>query len=222
MSKTLIAKTADYVKKKLYNDASGHDWYHVERVWNMAKFLQAREGGDLEVIELAALLHNVGDHSDNKFHPEKGPLILFGMMEVLDIDEPIKSKVINVVKEMQFVGTDTKQAMSIEGKIVQDANFLDTLGAIGVARQLASGGFHGRPIYDPETPVREKLTAREYQFHKRKGTSINNFYEKSFRIAKLMNTAAAKKIAAHRIKYLEEFIAQFMKEWNGKDQAPGL
>lgn len=217
MVKTLIEKTAEYVHKKLYNDPSGHDWYHVKRVWDMAKFLQSKEGGDLEVIELAALLHNVGDHSDAKFHPEKGPLILFGMMEVLDIEEPIKSKVLSVVKEMRFAGSDTKAAMTVEGKIVQDANFLDNLGAIGVARQLASGGFHHRPIYDPETPVRTKLTAREYQNNKKKGTSINNFYEKAFRLAKLMNTAAAKKIANHRIKYVEQFINQFMKEWNGED-----
>jgi len=79
---------------------------------------------------------------------------------------------------MRFAGIETKAAMTIEGKIVQDANFLDNFGAIGVARQIASGGFHGRPIYDPDTPVRAKLSAREYQFHKRKGTSINNFYER--------------------------------------------
>ena len=214
MHAPLIKKIVEYVKIKLYNNPTGHDWYHVERVWKIAKRLQEVEGGDAELIEIAALLHNLGDHSDAKFNiATKGSLILYGMMDILGVEEPLKSKVINIIDEMKFAGYQTKPPVTLEGKIVQDANFLDSLGAIGVARQLASGGFHGRPIYDPQKKVRGRLTRDEYQLQKGKGTSINNFYEKSLEMVKLMNTATAKQIAAGRVKFIKIFLDQFFKEW---------
>lgn len=214
MQSAFIEKTAAYVKKKLYNNPSGHDWYHVERIWKLAKQLQAVEGGNLELIELAALLHNLGDHSDSIFSAEKGSLILYGMMDILEIEEPLKSNIITIVDEMKFAGHETKPPSTIEGKIVQDANFLDSLGAIGVARQLASGGYHGRPIYDPLIKPRPALSRQEYQFQKGKGTSINNFYEKALRLVSMINTPTARRMAEKRIKFIEKFLEQFKKEWD--------
>lgn len=213
MASPLIEKTAEYVKAKLSNDASGHDWYHVERVWKMAKRLQAIEGGDKELIELAALLHNLGDGNFSRFNEKKGPLILFGMMDIIGIEEPLKSEIIAVVDESKYGGIETKKPKTVEGRIVQDANFLDTLGAIGVARHFASGGYHSRPIYDPKIKVRKKLTKHAYEFEKHRGTSINNFYEKAFRVADMMNTAAAQKIARKKVVFIKEFVEQFFKEW---------
>ena len=214
MSKELIKKTAEYVKRKLYDNPSGHDWYHIERVWKLARHLQAAEGGDLEVIELAVFLHNLGEHSDARFQPEKSSLVLYGMMDVLEIEEPLKSKILKIIDEMKFGGRETKSPATLEGKIVQDANFLDSLGAIGVARQLASGGYHGRPIYDPEVKVRTRLSHHEYQFQKKKGTSINNLYEKALQMAGMLNTATARKIAECKVKFVEKFLEQFEKEWD--------
>lgn len=211
---TLVDRAAAYVKAKLSNEASGHDWYHVERVWKMAKKLQAIEGGDLELIELSALLHNLGDHNFYKFNEKKGSLILFGMMDIIGIEEPLKSRIIMVVGESKYGGVETKKPHTLEGKIIQDANFLDTLGAIGVARHFASGGYHGRPIYDPHIKVRARLTRYAYEQQKDHGTSINNFYEKAFRVAELMNTDTAKKIAQEKVVYIKNFVSQFLKEWD--------
>ncbi|MBI5728886.1 MAG: HD domain-containing protein [Candidatus Magasanikbacteria bacterium] len=213
-ARSLIDKTAGYVKTKLYNEASGHDWYHVERVWKMARKLQAAEGGDLELIELSALLHNLGDHDFYKFSEKKGSLILFGMMDIIGIEEPIKDQIITVVNESKYGGIETRKPRTLEGRIVQDANFLDTLGAIGVARHFASGGYHGRLIYDPDIKVRAKLTRYAYEHQKDRGTSINNFYEKAFRVAELMNTDTAKKIAQEKVVYIKNYVEQFLKEWD--------
>lgn len=209
----MIAQTVEYVKAKLYNEPSGHDWYHVERVWKTAKKLQAIEGGDLEVIELASLLHNLGDHDFSKLNEKKGSLILFGMMDIIGIDEGLKEKILTVVNESKYGGIETKKPKTIEGMIVQDANFLDTLGAIGVARHFASGGYHGRPIYDPHIKVRKKLSRNAYENEKSKGTSINNFYEKAFRVVDLINTETAKNIAQKKVVYIKEFVDQFLREW---------
>ncbi len=210
----LIVKAADYVKKKLYNEPSGHDWFHVERVLKMARKIQQVEGGDSEVVELAALLHNLGDHDSNQFNAEKGSLILFGMMDIIGIEEPLKSKILKIVEEMKYGGRETRRPSTLEGQIVQDANFLDTLGAIGVARHFASGGFYGRPIYDPSVKVREGLTKEQYEHQKAKGTSINNFYEKAFQIIPLLNTETAHRMAEMKAKYIKQFVDRFMEEWS--------
>lgn len=217
MSQTVIQKTALYVKLKLYHEPSGHDWFHVERVWRMAKHLQTIEGGDLELVELMALLHNLGDYSDTaRFIGEhKGSLALSGMMDILEIEDSLKEKIIGLVTEVKYKGSETKPPPTIEGKIVQDANLLDTLGAIGIARAFASGGYHRRPIYDPEIPARKNLNKDTYQNKKQEGTSMNSFFEKALRVPALLNTATAKKIAAERVLYIQSFIDQFMKEWKG-------
>lgn len=213
----LIAKTARYVKLKTYYEPAGHDWFHIERVWIMAKYLQAKEGGDLALIEMAALLHNVGDHFHHEFNEEKGTLALFGMMDILEIGEPLKEKIIAIVNYCKYKGDETKPAGTLEAKIVQDANWLDSLGAIGVARSFAAGGYLGRIMYDPAVMVRTNLSKAVYQKKKREGTTINSFYEKALKLPALMNTPTARQMAEHKVRQIRNFIAQFMKEWEGKD-----
>lgn len=213
----LIEKAASYVKLKTYSEPAGHDWFHMQRVARLAKLLQSKEGGSLPLIELTAYLHNVGDINFHEYSEEKGLLSLFGMMDILEIDEELKHKVLEIVNFSKYRGDETKRAGSIEAKIIQDANWLDSLGAIGVARSFAAGGDLGRNIYDPSIPVRNKLSKAVYQKKKREGTTINSFYEKAFKLPGLMNTATAKKIAEHKIKAVKSFVEQFMKEWDGKD-----
>ncbi|MDO8626460.1 MAG: HD domain-containing protein [Candidatus Magasanikbacteria bacterium] len=218
MSSALVQKTAEYVKLKLHHEPSGHDWYHVRRVWQMSRLLQKEEGGDLELVELSALLHNLREHGNTAFYEEKGSLALFGMMDVLGIEEELKQKILHVVEDGKYQGDDTKKPMTIEGMILQDANWLDALGAVGIARAFASGGFIGRPIYDPDIKVRKRMNKQLYQQKKKDTTSFNYLYEKAFRVAEILNTTTAKRIGATRIAFMKNFIEEFVKEWEEKDQ----
>ena len=213
MSTELVKKAAEYVKKKLYGEPTGHDWYHVQRVWKMSKRLQAEEGGDVQIIELAALMHDLGDNSMYELDEKKGFLVLRGMMDVLEIESNQQEKIIEIVDELRYLGDTTKSASLLEGRIVQDADWLESLGAIGIARIFSTGGRIRRVIYDPNISIRHKLTTRDYLYHKSSGTSLNYFYKKSFKLAKMMNTKTAQQIAGKRIKYLESFIEEFLNEW---------
>jgi uncharacterized protein len=217
MNKNLIEKTAEYVKLKLYNEPTGHDWYHVERVWKIAKFLQATEGGNSEIIELSALLHDLGDYQQREFNEIKGSLILRGMMDILGIAPDMQEIIIKVVEESQYQASETKTPTTLEGKIIQDADWLDAIGAIGLSRTFATGGRIKRIIHDPKRKPRRKISKEDYQTKKREGTSINQIYEKIFRLPNMMNTATAKKIAESRIDFVEKFTEQFFLEWKGLD-----
>ncbi len=219
MPDSLIQKTAQYVKSKLHHEPSGHDWYHVERVWKMAVYLQSKEGGDLQLIELAALLHNLGEHTDYSFSAEKGSLILFGMLDILEIEDPLKGKILLIANEIKYGGVETKKPSTIEGRIVQDANFIDSFGAIGVARRFASGGYYGRPVYDEGMKVREGLTRYAYEHEKKKGSSFGSFYERVFKLFDRLNTKTARTIAERKMQFSKLFVEQFLRELEGKDVA---
>lgn len=216
MAKSLIEKTAEYVRAKLGNEHTGHDWYHVERVWKMAKRLQKEESGDLELVELTALLHDLGDYKQFQFNETKGSLVLHGMMDILEIDEMTQEKILDLVSEAQYNADETKSPSSLEGKIVQDADWLEALGAIGIARTFATGGSIKRIIHDPKRRPRKKLTKKDYQERKQEGTSVNYFYEKVFKLPSMMNTKTAKAIAEKRVEYIKNFIEEFEAEWNGE------
>jgi len=216
MSTPLIEKTAKYVKAKLIDECTGHDWHHVERVWKISKRLQKEEGGDKELIELAALLHDLGDYKQYEFNEIKGSLVLHGMMDVIDIDDKAQEKILDIVAESQFNGDDTKDPATIEAKIIRDADFLETLGAIGIARIFATGGRLRRVIHDPERKPRRKLKKYLYQRHARESTSINYFYEKALRLPDLLVTKTAKRIAEHRVEYIKDFLEEFFEEWRGE------
>ena len=212
---TLIEKTAEYVRKKLINEPTGHDWYHTERVWKMAKRLQSEEGGDKELIELASLMHDLGDNSQFELD-DRGSLVLHGMMDVLEIDNDKQEKIVEIANDLRYNGDGTKPAGTKESKIVQDADWLDSFGAIGIARVFATGGRIKRQLHDPKRKVRKKLTKDDYLLHKREGTSFNYFYEKPLKLAERLNTKTAKEIAKHRVKFTRDFLAEFLNEWDGK------
>jgi uncharacterized protein len=212
----LTKRTIEYVKIKLQDEYTGHDWYHAERVWKLAKRLQEEEGGDKELIELSALLHDLGDYKKYEFNEIKGTFVLRGMMDVLEIEEEKKEKILQIIDEAQFIGDDTKPPTSVEAKIVQDADYLDALGAIGIARTFATGGKIGRMLHDPNRKPRVRLSKKDYQTKKKAGTSINYFYEKSLKLPKMMNTKTGKELAQGRVECMKDFLEKFYKEWEGK------
>lgn len=218
MPTRLIKKTELYVQLKIKNDASGHDWFHIQRVRRIACMLQAEEGGDIVVIELAALLHNLKEHNYPLYKDTKATLAMNAMLDVLEIEGDLRNKVVEAMESAKFKADGTQHSMLIEGKILQDANWLDSLGAIGIARAFASGGHFNRVLYNPARKVRTKLPNKQYQ-QKQATTSLNYLQEKSLRVAQLLNTKTAQRIAQQRVEYLKNFIQQFLNEWDGVDLA---
>ncbi|MEH7458660.1 phosphohydrolase [Bacillus pseudomycoides] len=208
-----IQKTVTFVKNILEKDASGHDWYHIERVHKLAISLAKQEGGNLFVIEMAALLHDVADEKLNESE-EAGMKKVSNWLEELSVPEEESKHILHIIANMSYKGGHGGKIETLEGKIVQDADRLDALGAIGIARTFAYGGAKGRLMYDPNVPPREAMTKEEYR--KSNDPSLNHFYEKLLKLKDLMNTDAAKREAEVRHRYMEEFIGQFMKEWNAQ------
>ncbi len=218
MRENLIAKTADHVEKRLKRDASGHDWFHTYRVWQLAKHLQTIEGGDSETIEVAALLHCAAEHDLRSTQNERmRSYTLMGILDVLEIEGDLREHVIAIAQWCHYKGKDTERPETLEGKIVQDANFLETLGAIGVARAFTAGGYLGRMIHDPAVKPMPRAGKDVYQRRKREGTSINYVYEKPMQIMAFLNTDTARAIATRRIEFTKQFLDEFFIEWNMKD-----
>ena len=213
----LIKRTIEFVKIKLKDEHTGHGWFHTERVWKIAKKLQEEEGGDREVIELSALLHDLGDYKKYEFNEIKGNFVLLGMMDILGVEEEDKEKISQIIEEAQFAGDDTKTPSTIESKILRDADWLDALGAIGIARTFATGGKIGRLLHDPNRKPRTKLNKKDYQTKKNSGTSINYFYEKVLKLPKMMNTKTGRAMALRRIEFVKFFLDRFFEEWNWKE-----
>lgn len=210
----IIENTTCFVKKKLEKDATGHDFWHIHRVNEMSKRIAREENANIYVCELAALLHDVAD--DKLVEDEKEGLkkvrdfLEYNKVEQQDVDH-----VMEIISTMSFKGGNNKKEMStLEGKIVQDADRLDAIGAIGIARCMCYSGAKGRPIYEPSEVVRENMSIEEYRSSK--GNAINHFYEKLLKLKYMMNTDTGKKIAESRHKYLENFLEQFNNEWEGK------
>ncbi|MFH1291855.1 MAG: HD domain-containing protein [bacterium] len=214
-SEILVKRVATYVKSKLWGEPTGHDWYHAQRVLRMARILQREEGGNLSVIELAALVHDLGDYKKHDYNEYKGNLVLDAMMDILEINRDTQRRIMRIVSESQYKGSETKVPSTIEGKIIQDADWLETVGAIGIARGFATGGQIGRMMYDPDIKPRTGLNKLDYQKKKYEGTSLNYFFEKSLRLSEMMNTKTGKKIAKRRSEFLLSFIDEFIAEWNG-------
>ncbi|MFE5388880.1 HD domain-containing protein [Bacillus thuringiensis] len=208
-----IQKTITFVKHILEKDASGHDWYHIERVHKLAISLSEQEGGNRFIIEMAALLHDVADEKLNESE-EEGMKKVSDWLEELYVEEEESKHVLHIIANMSYKGGHGGTLESLEGEIVQDADRLDALGAIGIARTFAYGGAKGRLMYDPTIPPREEMTKEEYR--KNNDPSLNHFYEKLLKLKDLMNTNAAKQEAEVRHRYMEQFIEQFMKEWNAQ------
>lgn len=213
MSEQLINNTIAYVKEVFAGDFSGHDYFHTMRVYKMATNLAIRENADLQLVQLAALLHDV---DDRKLSPEtcenKDRAVAY--MREQGLHEETIELVKEIIGEVSFAGTDSVVPKTLEGKCVQDADRLDALGAMGIARAFAYGGNHNRVMYDPEIPPALNMSKEEYRNHV--STTVNHFYEKLFLLKDMMNTNSAREIAKHRERYMKEYIDEFMNEWEGR------
>ncbi len=210
---SIIKNTTDFVKQKLEGAEAGHDWYHIERVWKLAKKIQAEEEkGSFLVVELAALLHDI---ADPKFHNGDESLALIiskDFLESQSVSESIINQVLYIIKNMSFKNrNEVSENPPIELQIVQDADRLDAIGAIGIARTFNFGGFKNNLMYDPNLPPQLEMTKEEYK--KSNGTTINHFYEKLLLLKDLMNTQTAKKIASERHDFMLQFLDEFYREW---------
>lgn len=208
-----IQKTIAFVKEKLEGAEAGHDWFHIERVWKLSQKIADTEGGNREVVELAALLHDI---ADPKFHDGDETLALKiseELMNSLNVSQEVVEQVLFIIKNISFKNRgEIPENPPIELKIVQDADRLDAIGAIGIARTFNFGGFKNNLMYHPEIPPKLNMSKEEYK--KNEGTTINHFYEKLLLLKDLMNTDSAKKIAAERHDFMLKFLEQFYKEWN--------
>jgi uncharacterized protein len=211
----IIQKTADYIKREFGDDSSGHDWWHIYRVWKNAITICEHEKADLFIVELAALLHDLDDWKFNESEDET-PQRAKAWMESCGVDSQINHTVCEIIMHISYKGAQVENKMkNLEGFIVQDADRLDAIGAIGIGRAFAYGGYKNRAMYDPESP--NQMHASFEQYKNSKSATINHFYEKLLLLKDMMNTVAAKKIAKQRHEIMLRFLDQFMNEWEGKD-----
>lgn len=212
---SLIDNTILFVKKQLENAEGGHDWFHIERVYKNALLIAQGENCDLTVVKLGALLHDV---ADSKFHDGDetvGPKMARAFLESEKAPEETIQHVINIIENISFKGGNfDRKFHSKELDIVQDADRLDAIGAIGIARAFNYGGFKNRTLHNPNIPVNLNMSKEEYK--KTEAPTINHFYEKLLLLKDRMNTETGKKIALERHHYMEGFLSQFYAEWDGE------
>ena len=212
----IIDQTEEYLQHKFSNEGTGHDWYHIERVWKLAKQIAAKElKADLFVVELGALMHDIADH---KFHDGDdmiGPKKAREYLSQFDIESKQLDLVVQIVEEVSFKGKGVPTPMSsLEGAIVQDADRLDAIGAIGIARTFAYGGSKNRPIYDPNVKPICHTSFAAYKTST--APTINHFYEKLLTLRDKMNTETGKKEAKRRHEFMELFLQNFYSDWDGR------
>lgn len=213
----VIQKTADYVKEKFSGEGTGHDWWHMYRVWQTAKTIGKKEGGDLFIVELGALLHDIDDWKFNDGDSCKGAMVARKWLESLNVKSEVIDEVSFIVEHISFKGGTNQTPMrTLEGKIVQDADRLDALGAIGIARTFAYGGSAGREIYNPNVAPKEYQSLTEFKNQIKDNHTINHFYEKLLLLKDKMNTKTGKSMAEHRHKYMQAYLKEFYAEWDGK------
>lgn len=211
----IINKTITFVKEQLHNAEGGHDWFHIERVYKNSLLIAKEENCNLQIVQLGALLHDI---ADSKFHngdESVGPKMARTFLESQNVEQEVTNHVINIIENISFKGGNfEKKFNSIELDIVQDADRLDALGAIGIARTFNYGGFKNRTLYDPEIAPNTQMTTEEYK--RSQAPTLNHFYEKLLLLKDKMNTETGKKIAQERHRYMEGFLAQFYAEWEGE------
>ncbi len=211
----LIEKTIRFVKKTLQDAEGGHDWWHIQRVWQNAKNIAIHERVNVQVVELAALLHDIADSKFYNGDETIGPSTAREFLTSQQVDESIIQQVIAIIENVSFKGGKEQRTFSsTELDVVQDADRLDAIGAIGIARTFNYGGFKSREIYNPNAPPNLDMTKEEYK--KSTAPSINHFYEKLLLLKNRMNTNTGKKLAEERHQFMEQYLEQFYKEWNGE------
>lgn len=211
----IIAKTADYIRREFSDDSSGHDWWHIHRVWKNALAICEIERADSFVVQLAALLHDLDDWKFNE-HDDETPLRAHAWLDSCNVDPAVADSVCRIIMRISYKGAGVEEKMdSLEGFIVQDADRLDAIGAVGIGRAFAYGGYKNRPMYDPDSPPHMHASFEEYQ--NSKSATINHFYEKLLLLKDRMNTQTAKRIAGERHNVMLRFLDQFLLEWDGAD-----
>lgn len=212
---TLIEHTIKFVKHQLKDAEGGHDWFHIERVYKNVLLIAKEESCDLTVVQLGALLHDI---ADSKFHDgdeSVGPKVARGFLESENVSEEVILHIIAIIENISFKGgKEASKFQSKELEIVQDADRLDALGAIGIARTFNYGGFKNRTLYNPEIAPNPNMSKEEYK--NSEAPTLNHFYEKLLLLKDKMNTETGKKIARERHQFMESFLSQFYAEWNGK------
>lgn len=211
----IIANTISFVKEKIDSDSSGHDWWHTYRVWINAKNIMEGESVDFFVVELAALLHDIADYKLNNNDMTLSDKIVTAWLKRQSVEQKTIKRVCCIINEINFRGANVKTALSsLEAKIVQDADRLDAIGAIGIARAFSFGGYFKQKLYDPDKKPNLHNSFEEYK--KRETTGINHFYEKLLLLKDLMNTDKAKHIAIERHQYMKSFLERFFQEIKGE------
>lgn len=212
---SLINKTITFVQEKLQGIEAGHNWFHIERVWQNAKNICLNENGDLLVVELAALLHDIADAKFHDGDDDIGSEVAAEFLSRHYVNTNTINHVKNIIKNVSFAGgNQVMDFSSLELQIVQDADRLDAIGAIGIARAFNYGGYKGRELYDPAIPPRLGMTKEEYRKHS--SPTLNHFYEKLLLLKDRMNTTTGKKMALERHQFMEDFLHRFLNEWQGK------
>lgn len=224
--KEIIEKTELFVKETLGRDSTGHDWWHIHRVRNLAKRIALHEGADIFIVELAALLHDIGDYKFFQGDEEAGVAKVREWVSSLEISPSFIDKIVEITSRISFMHTLINKSegggkknsavltLSRELMAVTDADRLDAMGAIGIARAFTYGGFFNRPIYDPAIKPSKTITKEEYKTTE--APSINHFYEKLLKLKDMMHTKLGRKMAKRRHRFLNLFLKQFFKEWKGK------
>ncbi len=215
MDNALITNTIAFVKQELANAEGGHDWFHIQRVYNNALLISKTETVDLLVVQLAALLHDIADSKFYNGDETIGPLKAELFLKSQDVEVSTINHVIAIIKHVSFKGGNFKNEFtSNELDVIQDADRLDAIGAIGISRTFNYGGYKKRAIYDPAILPKLNMTKEEYKSST--APSINHFYEKLLLLSDKMNTITAKEIAKKRHNFMEFFLKQFYDEWNGR------
>lgn len=209
-----IEQTANFVRSALSDAEAGHDWWHIQRVWNNAKLIGQSEPVDMFVVELAALLHDIADSKFNDGNEEIGPAKAGDFLRSIKVDEETVEHVQQIIRNMSFKASlGTVEFHSKELAVVQDADRLDAIGAIGIARAFTYGGFKNRELYNPEIPPNLTMSKEEYKAST--APTINHFYEKLLLLKDKMNTETGKRIAQERHQVMESYLEQFYGEWSG-------
>jgi uncharacterized protein len=209
----ILANAANFAQEKLSADSSGHDWWHVDRVARTACKIAQVEKADVFICELAALLHDVADEKLNESE-QAGQAIVMQWLQQQQVSAVILQHVMEIISSLSFKGGNRPPMRTLEGQIVQDADRLDAIGAMGISRVFAYSGAKGRPIHVPGLAPRMNMTAKEYR--NGKDTAINHFHEKLLKLKDLMNTEFGRKLAEQRHQFMLDYLQQFELEWEGR------
>lgn len=212
MKSDVIVDTETFVRSTLEGEGTGHDWWHCVRVRNTAVKLAHEEGAEVRIVELSALLHDIADHKFHGGDKEVGPRIAKEFLEAQGVEREVVEHVANIIRHMSWSTSKEGNCAfdSLEMRIVQDADRLDAIGAIGIARAFAYGGHKSKPLYDPEQPFSSEHTGECAP------STLHHFYEKLLKIADQMHTETARRLAQERHVHMEEFLKEFHEEWNGE------